>query len=720
VTGENLRPSARPGSPRPLGARCDGAGVNFALFSAHAERVEVCLFDADGRHERARIALPECTDEVWHGYVPGLAPGALYGYRVHGPHDPAAGHRFNPHKLLVDPYARQLAGQRRWTDAHYGHRAGRERHARCADTRDNAADAPKCVVLAEPETVARAGPRVPWEDTVVYELHVRGFTMRHPSVPEPLRGTFAGLAHPEVIAHIVDLGVTTVELMPVQAFVDEPFLVERGLRNYWGYSPIAFFAPEQRYLAGDDIGEFRDMVRCFHEAGLEVLLDVVFNHTGEGDQRGPTLGFRGIDNASYYVLEAHDRGRYVDDTGCGNTLDLTHPRVLQMVMDSLRHWVECMGVDGFRFDLATTLARERDGFDPGSGFLDAVGQDPVLGGCKLVAEPWDVGPDGYRLGGFPPGWAEWNDRYRDAVRRFWRGDGDVAPELATRLLASSDCFEHRARRPWASVNYVTSHDGFTLSDLVSYRERHNEDNGEHNRDGHAENFSDNHGVEGPSDDPAVNAVRSRQRRNLVATLLLSQGTPMLLAGDEIGRSQRGNNNAYCQDNEIGWLDWPGVGDDERRFLDFVRAVLAFRRAHPVLRRARFLHGRETSPSTGLPDISWLAPEGGAMGGDRWHWNPARCVGLLLAGDAATGAGSPAQAPDETLLIVLNADPEPASFTLPEIAGTAGWRRVLDTDAEPEVATGAAVAGTVGVAGRSLAVLALAAADAGSAPGVPGA
>jgi glycogen operon protein len=530
--------AVRPGRPAPLGATWDGRGVNFALFSQHAEKVELCLFDKTGRRELERIPLPEYTDQVWHGYYGDLRPGVLYGYRVYGPYDPGAGHRFNANKLLVDPYARALHGALQPHSINFGYRFDGSPAHLSFDRRNNARYVPKCRVV-EPGSLRSdaARPGVPWQRTLLYELHVRGFTKRHPELPMELRGTFAGLGEPPVLEHLTRLGVTTVELLPVHPIVDGLNLAEAGLCNYWGYSSYNYFALEQRYLAGDDPGEFRAMVDRLHEAGIEVILDVVYNHTGEGNQWGPTLSFRGIDNASYYRL-AEDRNCYIDDTGCGNTLNVSHPRVLQMVMDSLRYWAQEAGVDGFRFDLATTLARELHGFDPGSSFLDAVRQDPVLSSLKLIAEPWDLGPGGYQLGSFPPGWSEWNDKYRDAVRRYWRGDEGMLGEFAHRLSGSSDIFEHDGRRPWSSINFVTSHDGFTLEDLVSYDHKHNEANLEGNADGSNHHFSWNCGVEGAVEDSSVLALRARQKRNMLTTLLFSVGVPMLVAGDEFGRQQQ--------------------------------------------------------------------------------------------------------------------------------------------------------------------------------------
>ncbi len=676
-----------PGNPYPLGATWDGKGVNFALFSAHAEKVELCLFDSSGQREIERLTLPENTDQIWHGYIPGLWPGALYGYRVSGPYEPQIGHRFNHHKLLLDPYAKQFYGTLHLRDEHCGHQVGHRDADLSFDTRDNARDMLKCVVVdTRFNWDGDRYPEIPWSRTLIYETHVRGFTIRHEGVPHHLRGTFAGLAHPEIIKYLQSLGITAVELMPVHAFVDDRFLTDRGLRNYWGYNTLCFFAPEPRYLSGGDLVEFKTMIKRLHDAGIEVLLDVVYNHTAEGDQMGPTLSFKGIDNASYYRLLPGNRRYYINDTGCGNTLNLMHPRVLQMVMDSLRYWVNEMHVDGFRFDLAVTLGREEYGYDRAGGFFDAIRQDPAMSRVKIIAEPWDIGPGGYQLGGFPAGTAEWNDRFRDTVRRFWRGDDGTLAKLAPNLLASSDLFEHDFRRPWATINYIASHDGFTLADLVSYNERHNEANGENNRDGHPSNFSNNHGIEGPTDDPAIRQVRLRQRRNMLATLLLAQGTPMLLAGDEFGRSQRGNNNAYCQDNDINWLNWD-IPPEEREFLDFVRRLINFRWEHPVLHRSRFLHGLQVSKTAGLHDVDWISPGGGAMTDYHWQEPKAHCFGMLLTGDAGEYYTADGYAEtDDSLLVILNAGPTAMPFRLPVVRGASHWRCLLDTS-RPQLAVG---------------------------------
>jgi isoamylase len=670
------RSRIEPGSPSPLGATWDGRGVNFALFSEHAERVELCLFDGNGRKEIERISLPEYTNQIWHGYIVGVHPGQLYGYRVHGPYEPRAGHRFNPNKLLIDPYARALEGPLLLGDAHFGYRRDSSRGDLSFDRRDSARITPKCRVV---ETAFTWGPErlpnVPWSHSVIYELHVRGFTKLHPEVPEARRGTFAALGSEPVIDHLVKLGVTAVELLPIHPIVDEQHLVQRSLRNYWGYSSINFFATDSRFLGREREREFKSMVANLHAAGIEVILDVVYNHSGEGNEFGPTVCFRGIDNASYYVLDS-DRRRYLDVTGCGNSLNLTHPRVLQMVMDSLRFWVQEMHVDGFRFDLTTTLAREPHGFDPRSGFFDAIMQDPTLSQVKLIAEPWDIGYGGYQLGNYPPGWAEWNDRYRDTVRRFWGGDGHVLGELASRLTGSADLFQRHGRRPWSSLNFVTAHDGFTLNDLVSYQKKHNLANGEDNRDGTDNNHSWNCGAEGPTDDPRIRGLRDRQKRNFLATLLLSQGTPMLVAGDEFGRSQQGNNNAYCQDNEISWVNWELRSNGDRALTDFVRMLLAIRNDHPVFRRAKFLTGRKVDGS-GLKDVTWYAADGREMDDRDWHRPQASCLGAMLFAPGATATNGA-----DLFMILLNSGGESLGFVLPEPRLSAAWRLIFDT-ARPE-------------------------------------
>ncbi|HEY8540468.1 MAG TPA: glycogen debranching protein GlgX, partial [Steroidobacteraceae bacterium] len=623
----------REGLPHPRGATWDGKGVNFSLFSAHATKVELCLFDSRGEKELQRIELPEFTDEIWHGYVEGLGPGTVYGYRVHGPYEPEQGHRFNPNKLLLDPYGREFIGQLKWDHACFGYTIGAEGDDLTFDERDSAPFVPKCVVVDPSfDWKQNMKPLVPWDRTILYETHVRGYTKLHPRVPEALRGTFTGLSVPEVIEHIKSLGVTSVELLPIHMFINDAQLLERGLTNYWGYNSIGFFAADPRYFADPMRGvqEFKEMVARLHDAGLEVILDVVYNHTAEGNERGPTLSFKGIDNVSYYRLLPDKKRYYINDTGTGNTLNLSHPRVIQLVTDSLRYWVQEMRVDGFRFDLGTILAREPNGFDNQSGFLKACSQDPVLGGVKLIAEPWDCGPGGYQVGEFPPGWAEWNDTFRDTVRDFWRGEASAAT-LAPRLLGSPDRFNKYGRKPYASVNFITAHDGFTLHDLVTYNERHNEANGENNRDGHEHNRSWNCGVEGPTEDPQINELRVRQMRNLLATLLVSQGTPMLLAGDEFARTQKGNNNAYCQDNEISWVDWR-LAETNEHLVRFVRKLTLIRRRYPILRRSRFLSG-EMNEELGIKEVTWVNATGEEMEAEQWSDPMMRCFGMLLDGRA---------------------------------------------------------------------------------------
>ncbi|MBC7907251.1 MAG: glycogen debranching protein GlgX [Rhodospirillaceae bacterium] len=668
-----------PGSPYPLGATWDGHGVNFALFSAHAQKVELCLFDHHGR-EVERLALPEYTDEVWHGYLPEARPGLLYGYRVHGPYDPMNGHRFNPHKLLIDPYAKAMSGTVIWSDTHFGFKLASSKQDLIMDRRDNARFQAKCQVL---DTAFTWGddrrPNVPWSETIVYEAHVRGLTMRHPEVGPQYRGTFLGLAQPAVIDHLVKLGITSVELLPVQAYMDERHLTEKGLRNYWGYNTLGYFACDPRYYGASAHGDFKTMVQRLHEAGIEVILDVVYNHTAEGNQLGPTLSFKGIDNASYYRLVPGQERWYENYSGCGNTLQLSHPRVLQMVMDSLRYWVEDMHVDGFRFDLAASLAREKSGFDGGSGFLDAVRQDPVLSRVKMIAEPWDIGGDGYRLGGFPPGWSEWNGQYRDSVRRYWRGDGGLIGEMASKLTGSSEMFGWGGRRPWASLNFVTCHDGFTMADLVSYDRKHNDSNGEHNRDGTDANYSWNCGQEGPTEDKRIHGLRRQQMRNMLATLFLSQGVPMLLAGDEFARSQGGNNNAYCQDNDIGWIDWNNI---DAGTLEFVRALIKLRREHPVFRRPRFFDGRRM-PGSALKDITWVTPEGREMSQADWTLPYARSLGFVLGGEScAVDSVTGCEDADDTFMVLLNAYTEILFYTLQPVQLGKAWEVVIDT-ARPE-------------------------------------
>jgi glycogen operon protein len=676
--------SLEEGSSHPRGATPTEHGVNFALFSAHATRVEVCIFDDAGKREIARVALPEYTDEVWHGFIPELKPGARYGYRVHGPYEPLQGHRFNPHKLLLDPYAKAHMGALKWGPELFGYSVGHADGDLSFDKRDSARLMPKCVVVDSHFQWKRPrNLRVPWDQTVLYETHVRGFTMCHPAVPEHQRGTFAGLAHDEVLRHIRELGVTSVELLPIQMFVDQSFLLEKGLKNFWGYDTIGFFALHPPYQCEPSIDEFKAMVDRFHEHGLEVILDVVYNHTPEGNELGPTLCFKGIDNASYYRLMPDNPRYYINDTGTGNTVNLSHPRVLQMVTDSLRYWVTEMGIDGFRFDLAPILAREPYGFDEGGGFLDSCRQDPVLCGVKLIAEPWDCGPGGYQFSSFPPGWAEWNDRYRDTVRAFWKGEEGLVPALAQCLTASGEMFNQRGRRPWASVNFLTAHDGFTLADLVSYNDKHNAANGEDGKDGHSDNRSWNCGAEGPSDDAEVLALRAQQQRNLLATLLLSQGTPMLLAGDEFGRSQQGNNNAYCQDNEISWVGWERIDAPGASLMQFVKRLLSLRKSLPVLRRNRFMTGA-MHESLGVKDLSWLAPEGVEMTAEHWADSRTNCFGMLLDGTAPVSS-IPRPGTDATVLLVFNGWHDGVEFTLPPLPQGGRWCRLFDTALELQAA-----------------------------------
>ena len=670
---------AEEGLPMPRGATYDGKGVNFAVFSANATRVDVCIYDEAGVAEAARYTLPEYTDEVWHGYVPGLHPGARYGLRVHGPYDPANGHRFNANKLVLDPYAKAYMGELKWGPELFGYVVGHEDADLSFDDRDSAHLMPKCVVVdSRFEWQQPEAPRVAWDRTVLYELHVRGFTMRHPDVPEHLRGTFAGLASDAVIQRIKALGATSVELLPVQMFLTQSFLEEKGLSNYWGYDTIGFFALQPRYLSQPVIDEFKTMVDRFHAAGLEVILDVVYNHTPEGNEMGPTISFKGIDNASYYRLLPDDKRRYINDTGTGNTLNLSHSRVLQMVTDSLRYWVTEMHVDGFRFDLATILAREDHGFDENGGFLHSCRQDPILSSVKLIAEPWDCGPGGYQVGGFPPGWAEWNDRFRDSVRSFWKGDEGLAAAFSQSLSGSGDKFNSRGRRPWASVNFITAHDGFTLADLVSHEHKHNEANGEDNKDGSDNNHSWNCGVEGATDDQAVLELRARQQRNMLATLLLSQGTPMLLAGDEFGRSQEGNNNAYCHDDDLSWVQWRKIDGPAEQLEGVARQLIKLRNDYAVLRRGRFLSG-EWIESQGLKAVTWLAPSGDEMSREQWDDGATRSFGMLLDGRApATSIPRPAQ--DASVLMLFNAWKDGVEFQLPPHPSGGQWHCVLDTTA----------------------------------------
>ena len=670
-----------PGKPYPLGATWDGKGVNFALFSENADKVEICLFPAaDALREDCRVLLSEQSNHVWHVYLPEARPGWLYGYRVHGPYNPASGLRFNPWKVLIDPYARGIARRVQWNDAMFSYPLGNPQEDLAMDRTDNAAYAPLGVVVDPSyQWGDDRPPRIPWEETIIYEVHVKGFTASHPDVPERLRGTYAGLASEPVIDYLLSLGVTAVELLPVHQFASEYSLVKKGLTNYWGYNTLSYFAPDNRYGSGlmSNVDEFKMMVRTLHDAGIEVILDVVYNHTAEGNHLGPMLSLRGIDNPTYYRLVGENPRYYMDYTGCGNTLNMRHPQVLQLIMDSLRYWVTHMHVDGFRFDLASALARELHEVDRLSAFFDVIQQDPVVSQVKLIAEPWDIGEGGYQVGNFPPLWTEWNGRYRDCIRRFWKGEGRQVAELATRLSGSSDLYEQGGRRPHASINFITAHDGFTLNDLVSYNRKHNEANGEENRDGTDDNISWNCGEEGPTDNSEIRELRARQMRNFLATLLLSQGVPMILGGDEFGRTQQGNNNAYCQDNPITWFDW-NLTADQNELLEFARTLVHFRRSSPVLKRRKFFQGRRIRGSE-IKDISWFSPAGREMTDEEWNSDFVRCLGMRLAGDAITERDPRGHAvTGDTLLILLNADYQGLDFILPAHKKGAHWSMVINT------------------------------------------
>jgi glycogen operon protein len=671
-----------PGTPYPLGATWDGWGTNFTLFSEVAESVELCLFDEAGDDKGAltetRVELTEVDGFVWHGYLPGIAPGQRYGYRVHGPHDPPRGLRCDGSKLLLDPYGKAVEGDLRWDESLFDYQFASPRKR---NTTDSAPHMPKNVVI-NPffDWGNDRAPQTPYHETILYEAHVRGLTLCHPEVPAAQRGSYAGVAHPAVIAHLQRIGVTAVELMPVHQFVAEKSLVGRGLTNYWGYNTIGFLAPHNRYSSagqrGEQVGEFKSMVKALHEAGIEVILDVVYNHTAEGDHMGPTLSLRGIDNAAYYRLSDSERWRYLDYTGCGNSLNARHPHSLQLVMDSLRYWILEMHVDGFRFDLAAALARELHDVDRLSTFFDLVQQDPVVSQVKLIAEPWDVGEGGYQVGNFPPLWTEWNGKYRDTVRDFWRGRPSTVPDFASRLTGSSDLYATSGRRPVASINFVTCHDGFPLDDLVSYNNKHNEANGEGNRDGADDNGSWNCGAEGPSGDPAITELRARQKRNFLVTLFLSQGVPMLLAGDEMGRTQGGNNNAYCQDSLVSWLDW-GVAAAEHDLLQFTETLAGLRRDHAVFRRRRFFTGQVPGGEKG--DIVWLTPAGGVMTDEDWGASYAKSLAVYLNGDAISEPDPRGgKISDDSFLMLFNAHSNPLMFTLPEAGYAAGWEVVIDT------------------------------------------
>jgi glycogen operon protein len=653
-----------------LGAEYTGSGTHFAVFSAHAESIELCLFSDDGKKELARLPLPKREGDIWSGYIEGLGPGAVYGYRADGPYDPTNGHRFNPNKLLLDPYAKQIIGKLEWDDALFGYAIGDDDLS--FDERDSASFMVKGAVQnPDFDWDGDQAIRRPWTETVIYETHVRGMTMTHPKVPDKLRGTFLGMCSEPIIAHLSKLGVTAIEILPIQYFVDDRYLIEKGLTNYWGYQTLGFFAPQSRYMSGAKITEFKTMVRKFHAAGIEVIMDVVYNHTAEGSERGPTISFRGLDNASYYLLSPDEPRHTFDTTGTGNTLNVAHPMVMRMVLDSLRYWVGVMHIDGFRFDLASTLGRRDLEFDREGQFFAAIRQDPMLAGVKLIAEPWDVGEGGYQVGGFPYPFREWNDQFRDDVRRFWKGDGGMVSEIAARLTGSAVQFNHSDRGATSSVNIVSTHDGFTLMDTVSFNEKHNLANGEDNNDGHCANHSDNMGSEGVTDVTDIRIARGRRRRNMLLTLMLSQGVPMILGGDEVGNSQGGNNNTYCQDNEVGWIDWSGLDDP---FLDFCRKAMAFRKEHPVLRQERFLTG-ETS-AEGLIEIAWYRSNGDFMDDGAWNDSELRALGVYL-GKSIHAAD--AEKVDE-LFLVLNAGGD-CDIVLPEINGVGHWQRIVDTGAD---------------------------------------
>ncbi len=669
----------REGVPFPIGAHWDGKGVNFSLFSANATKVELCLFDQSGEKEVERIVLPEYTDQIFHGYLPDVGPAQIYGYRVHGPYAPDAGHRFNPNKLLLDPYARAYFGELTWDPAIFGYTIGHDDADLSFDERDSAPFVPKSVVVDQNFDWQGRGGRHPiaWDRTILYETHVKGYTKKHPKVDEALRGSYAGLGTPAVLDYIKSIGITSIELLPIHSFINDSQLLEKGLTNYWGYNTIGFFAPDPRYAAdrANSLREFKEMVSKVHEVGLELIMDVVYNHTAEGNERGPTLSFKGIDNASYYRLLKGQERYYINDTGTGNTVNLSHARVIQMVTDSLRYWAGEMNVDGFRFDLGTILAREPNGFDNQSGFLKACSQDPLLGTVKLIAEPWDCGPGGYQVGEFPPGWLEWNDKFRDNVRDFWKGASSVA-SIASRVLASPGEFDRQGRKPWASVNFITAHDGFTLNDIVTYNDKHNEANGEDNKDGSSDNRSHNYGVEGPTDDTEIQRVRARQIRNFLATLLLSQGTPMVVAGDEFGRTQNGNNNAYCQDSDISWVNWD-IEEKGQSLIEFVTRLTDLRQRFPMLRRGRFLT-EAYNEELDIKELTWVNSTGKEMKQEDWAAS-AQCVGLMLDGRAQP-TGIKKRGDDATLLLVFNAWHDMVEFTLPRIGGDdQSWTLMIDTN-----------------------------------------
>jgi isoamylase len=701
---DNTTIRLREGLSYPRGATWDGEGVNFCLFSANASKVELCLFDAEGKKELHRIELPEYTNQTFHGWVGGIGPGQVYGYRVHGPYDPEQGHRFNPNKLLLDPYAKAHTGTLEWNPAIFGYQM-ESGDDTTFDERDSATFMPKCVVV-DPDFDWKGEPNrnpIAWDHTILYETHVKGYTKKHPEVPEKLRGTYAGLGQKPVVDYIKSLGVTSIELLPIHSFVDDSQLLEKNLVNYWGYNTIGFFSPATRYASdrANSLREFKEMVASIHDGGLEVILDVVYNHTAEGNELGPTLSFKGIDNASYYRLLPDQPRYYINDTGTGNTVNLSNPNVMRLVTDSLRYWVSETHVDGFRFDLGTILAREPHGFDEQSGFLKACGQDPLLATVKLIAEPWDCGPGGYQVGGFPPGWAEWNDKFRDTVRDFWKGEASAAA-LVPRLCASGDLFDKQGRKPQACVNFITAHDGFTLNDIVTYNDKHNEANGEDGKDGSSDNRSWNCGVEGPSDDPEIEALRARQIRNMLTTLLLAQGTPMMLAGDEFGRTQQGNNNAYCQDSDISWVNWE-IEEKGRDLIAFVKTLTWLRHRYPILRRTRFLTGAYNE-ELGVKDVTWINTSGEEMDDAQWGDEGMKCFGMLIDG-RAQATGIKKRGGDATMLLVFNGAPDGVNFTIPDTLGGEGWKMVLDTNI-PEGSDSKFNTGDVyTITGRSVLVLA---------------
>ncbi len=668
------------GNTYPLGATPEAGGVNFAIFSAHAEHVELCLYIPDVEKEVQRIPLFN-SDDIWHVRINGMSTGARYAFRVYGPYDPHNGHRFNPHKIMLDPYAKALSDDFRWSTSVFAYNTEDPEQDLVIDTQDNATKMPKCVVVDDstlldyPSSPSQK-PQIPWHKTVIYEAHVKGMTQRHLAVPADSRGTFAGLSEPEVLRYLKDLGITAIELLPVHGFIDEQFLVKNGLSNYWGYNSLNFFMPHRAYLASRQRDECKRFIDAAHAQNIEVILDVVYNHTAEGNHLGPSLSFRGIDNASYYMLASHDARFYVNDTGCGNTFNLQHPRVMQLVMDSLRFWAGTMGVDGFRFDLATVMGREAQGFNPQAAFFQTIKQDPMLARCKLIAEPWDIGPGGYQLGAYPPGWSEWNDRYRDTVRRFWRGDRGVLPDVARRVHGSSDIFEPSGRGPSASINFICSHDGFTLHDLVSYKKRHNRANKENNKDGHQENYSYHHGEEGESNTPEILALRARQKRNFLATLFLSQGTPMLLAGDEMGRTQQGNNNAYCQDSEMNWINWERVSADDQRLQSFVRYLIGVRRQHPLLTSVRYIHRPDEPEEKGASSVRWYNAAGEEMEEAQWSEPQVHHLGWLLEKNCFETVDAQVKA---TLLILFNADNDDVEFQLPAVPHVTRWQELVNTE-----------------------------------------